>query len=70
MNSILTFFVIIGLIAVITYCIDWLLKYYSERAEEASQARREKFRSEAYKAASERYTIELCREELWNKYTK
>lgn len=65
MISILTAVVIVLFVLIEAYCGMWLIAYVLARSDERSEARREKFRIQAYKDMNERQSLKKNRQELW-----
>lgn len=64
MINVLTAVVIALFVLIEMYCGIWLITYALERSDERSQARREKFRVQAYKEMNERWSLKKNRQEL------
>ncbi|MCM1007084.1 MAG: hypothetical protein NC485_03995 [Ruminococcus flavefaciens] len=65
MINILTATVIALFVLIEIDCGMRLISYALERSDERSEARREKFRVQAYKDMNERWSLKKNRQELW-----
>ncbi len=52
------------------YCGMWLIAYALKRSEECSEARRERFRVQAYRDVRMRRIMKQNRQELWKSIRK
>ena len=69
MNAIITL-TVLGLVLTELYCISWLIDYAKDRSDERSEARREKYRRQAYKEMNDRWTAKQNRQNLWRSIRK
>lgn len=58
-------FVIIFMVGVEVYCVDWLISYFCDRSEDRTDARREEYRRIAYAEKDEIRRMSQARETLW-----
>ena len=65
MLDFLTAIVIVLFVIIEVYCGMRLIAYALVRSDERSEARREKFRIQAYKDMNERLSLKKNRQELW-----
>ncbi|MBQ8961217.1 MAG: hypothetical protein IJ071_08405 [Ruminococcus sp.] len=66
----LALIIILTLACIEIYCVDWIMTYISDRAEEKAEKRRAVYRRKAYQVVHARRTVSSNRAALWQSIEK